>query len=186
MCVCVCFKFKLIKNEIIKYPVSCVCVCVCVDFIYDWKIKVFVEVYFSLELCLIYEWEWKWRGKKVAHGALVSPMLWSFSWTHAVDQRPPLPQKCTSVCVFCTCLSLFLSSILDDNNEQGKPTCGSMPPLFIDPGGRRGLIWFSKQLLWRVILWSVLFPWEISDTISIPKYKKRPQNYRSNAKLFGF
>ena len=30
MCVCVCVTFKFLKNEIIKYPVSCVCVCGCV------------------------------------------------------------------------------------------------------------------------------------------------------------
>ena len=43
---------------------------------------------------------------------------------------------------------------------------------------------FLSELLWWVILWSVLFPWpKIIETIVILKYKKRPQNYRLNAKF---
>ena len=85
--------------------------------------------------------------------------------------RPPLPPKCTSVCFFGVFLVPFFSflvclpSILGYNNEQGKPR------------------WiFKVKYCGELFFWSVLFPWpKTSETIWIPKYKKRSQNYRSNA-----
>ena len=52
-----------------------------------------------------------------------------------------------------------VSSILEYNNKQGKPG------------------WIFKVNYCGEVFLEVLFPWEISETIWISKYKKRPQNY---------